>query len=302
MSVKSFIPSFVRDFFSNLYSTNKPPTSDDSSIDSSVLASNGWLQGKILKKQFADLLTQIVSLPSSNENDIWIVVSQSCDLLNNSFENEPYAEVVKATLIEREVAKTLVFNKNPRMLECEEAFQGEGSQSIRLSIHDRVLIKRSLLANSEPVNNLELKQETIRIITRWISNRYIRPAFPDEFNTRAKRELDKIGTKSSFRKAAIKITGIWLNTEDQELRKDEEYKVVIIATMKTNDFNNEEFKNEAFKAIDKFEAALSKCVGIEVEESKLLPESKFTIEDYHNSKHWDFDYLSIRDGDDAPLG
>ena len=297
----SFIPTCIRNFFSGWRPTNTPSSIDESNIDSSALTSNGWLQGKILDKQFVSYLVQIGSLPSPNENEIWIAVSQSCDLLNRSFENEPFAEVIKATLIDTETSKHLVFNKNPRMLECEAAFGGNASESIKLSIHDRVLLKRSLFVDHKPANDLELKQETIRNITRWISNRYIRPAFPDAFNMRAKKELDNIGKKSGFRTPARQLTGIWINTEDEELDDSEEYTVVISATMKTADFADDELKANAYKALTKFEAALSKCNGIEIKESILLPESEFSIEDYHNSKHWDFDYLSISDGEPAPL-
>lgn|GEM_PF-1030196 len=297
----SFIPMCIRKFFSGWRPTNTPPSLGESNIDSSALSSNRWLQGKILDKQFVSYLAHIGSLPSPNENEIWIVVSQSCDLLNHSFENEPFAEVIKATLIDTETSKQLLFNKNPRILECEAAFESDPSQSTKLSIHDRVLLKRSLFADHEPASDLELKQETIRNITRWISNRYIRPAFPDAFNMRAKKELDNIGKKSSFRTPARQLTGIWINTEDQEIDDNQEYTVEIIATMKSDDFADNELNKEAVKALNKFEGALSKCYGIEIKDSILLPESKFSIEDFHNSKHWDFDYLSISDGEPAPL-
>jgi hypothetical protein len=52
----------------------------------------------------------------------------------------------------------------------------------------------------------------------------------------------------------------------------------------------------AQRGLQELEAFLSKCDGIELLESYLQSEKEVTLDDLRSLKRWDFDWLSIPEG------
>ncbi len=54
--------------------------------------------------------------------------------------------------------------------------------------------------------------------------------------------------------------------------------------------------NQACGAVEQIGIKLPKCEGILVDESVLVPEHRFSLEDLRETDRWDYDYLTYRGG------
>ena len=255
-----------------------------------TIAHYGWEQGSVLKP--ADV-GGVVTEPALKlgPDDVLIVVSQTCDLVHPSFVGEPFVEVLKAAKV-TESNGNLTFGKNPRRLQFEIA-----GVCYDASCHDRVRFKRELLVPLMPSLIHQLDQRTVRVIVEWISKRYTRPAFPDEFNRRIDPKRSRL--RDVLKRHAGPIDEILINlTPDGEVKPNIRYKLTVWLVMRECDYENTEKKAQAEAAVVPLETHLNSCDGIEVTECKVLRESAITLDDLRFLVPWDFDDLTFR----TPVG
>ncbi|MBL8227732.1 MAG: hypothetical protein JNL98_04620 [Bryobacterales bacterium] len=60
-------------------------------------------------------------------------------------------------------------------------------------------------------------------------------------------------------------------------------------------------QKEALHLASEIEAALQQCAGVAVDDVRLAPEHRFSLEDLRNTDRWDYDYLTYRDESGAPV-
>ncbi|WP_009631112.1 hypothetical protein [Synechocystis sp. PCC 7509] len=265
------------------------------------IAQLGWRQGCILSKNMViqlqnnDEIIKDVSesekeiIKGANESDLLIVVTHDCDLVHDSFENEPEIEVVLARSVTTENASRF-WGKNPRKFQ----FELQPEQLLyEICVHDRVFIPRKLLLNDSPNSERQLEASLIKQVCLWISKRYFRAAFPDSFNNRI---TDKFKKKiaEKFKKKGKEITAIYIAGADEEVQGNDMYKIIIKATMQCETFENPVLLREAQSIIDLLEIEFCQCPGIDVAQSLLVSEADVSIDDLRFLKRWDYDHLSFR--------
>lgn len=271
-----------------------------SQTDPKYIAQLDWRQGCIFSKNMViqlqndDEIIKSVSesekkiIKGANESDLFIVITHDCDLVNESFENEPEIEVVLARSVTTENASQF-WGKNPRKfqfkLQPEQLLYG-------ICVHDRVFLPRNLLLNHSPDSERELEATLKKQICLWLSKRYFRAAFPDSFNNRiAEKSKRKISEK--FKKNGKEVTAIYISGADEEVKDDVRYEIIVKATMQDETFNNPVLRREAQSVIDLLECELGRS-GIEVKESSVVSEAEVSIDDLRFLKRWDYDHLSFR--------
>jgi hypothetical protein len=256
--------------------------------DLAQIDKSGWRQGCILPPQ----LVRGGSLRSGiDPSDLCIVITHDCDLNNRNLQNEPHFEVLLARYLDNEKESgQKSWGKNPRSYQFKQV-----DELYEISIHDRFIADRSLLVYYEPDIERKVDKTITKQICLWVSKRYYRSAFPNEFNERLRSSSEKI--RKILTKSGNNLTGIYLNTVDEELVQGEEYEIIIQATMKPEDFNNPALRAEAQKAFDDLVASIEKCDGITIEDDKLVSESDISIDDLRSLKRWDYDDLSLRSDD-----
>lgn len=267
------------------------------------IAQLGWRQGCILSKNMviqlqSDSEKEVIKgvsesekeiIKGVSESDLLIVVTHDCDLVNDSFEDEPEIEVVLARSVPTKNA-LLFWGKNPRRFQ----FELQSEQLLyEIWIHDRVFLPRNLLLNDSPDSERELEATLIKQICLWVSKRYFRAAFPDSFNNRI---TDKFKKKiaEKFKKKGKEITAIYIAGADEEVQGNDMYKIIIKATMQCETFENPVLLREAQSIIDLLETEFCQCPGIDVAQSLLVSEADVSIDDLRILKRWDYDYLSFR--------
>lgn len=139
------------------------------------IAQNGWEQGSIIDAFF---LRQLSDTRAFSDSDIGIVLTQSCDLLHESFESEPFVEIVVASAIQI-VEKSYANARHPRIVDF---YINGGASNYRVTAADLVTIPREALAIVSPSKKLAISKADLFVLQEWRVNRFIRVARPDNFN------------------------------------------------------------------------------------------------------------------------
>lgn len=260
--------------------------------DATTLRNLGWRQGSILPKDLVEKLNEDGQLPTeAGPDQLFLVVSHDCDVLNASFEKERFVELIAATP-RPENDGALRYGKNPRRLIIEVSSAG-ASSLFQLSIDDRHRISRKTLLGYSPDPTHIVPIESVDLVIRWIVKRYFRAAFPDAFNLRLQAAHKKL--RAVLSNGGTLISGIYLRTEEQELSSTEDYHVFAQATMPVVHFENTAARRVAQECLDSVAAVMNDCDGIVVDDHYLVSEADFSLDEQKQLRRWDWDNLSLRE-------
>ncbi len=260
------------------------------------LGAAGWRQGSVLPRELgADLARRAGPQPLElGERDLVVVVSHDCDVSQSSLEKEPWVELVIVRALDRRPDGGLTRGKNPRLLELE-ATVSQAPLAARVSASERWLAPRERLAGSVPAGFLQTTPTGI--VPAWLSSKYIREAFPDEFNRRRAQAAEDL--KRLLRTGGGDINSIYLALDDAELDRTQTYTVVMRGVLLAQDYEVEARRTLAHITLGKLAAVLSTCDGIDVVDFELVSERDFSLDDIRVMKRWSpFDSLSLSDSED----
>jgi hypothetical protein len=260
--------------------------------DPGQIKKDGWRQGSVLPTSLVNALRRAKFLPDTvGLDDVVIVVSHDCDVTNGSFDTEPTVELLPLSIVTKGDSR-FGFN-NPRRYQFKD--NGSGTEFLFVaSIHDRRSVSRAALLGYTPDIGRGLETENVKRLCTWIARRYTRAAFPDAFNERTKRAIQSFPRKIKSREDLL--AGIYVLVSDQELPEGEKYEIEVWATMTSEKYDDPKQRTDGQSLLDKLEASLSECEGIEVVAAELRSEAEVSLDDLRRLKRWDFDSLSLRDG------
>ena len=168
----------------------------------------GWRQGSILSPDHVMSLQDRGLLPKDHDptTTLFIVLSHDCDVTNVSFTAEPYVELLIATALPDEGTGNFYHGKNPRNYHF--SLESDSKACYECLVHNRLNVDRHLLLGSTPDTHRTLDKHLLTRLRGWIARRYVREAFPDNFNERAK-DAQKFVEKKQ-REVSQLIVGIYL--------------------------------------------------------------------------------------------
>lgn len=251
--------------------------------DAELIRANKWRQGCILLPEvLAPALRKELRLEA---NSLLYILTHDCDLVQPNFSKEPYVEVLVLRQI-IDVDGSFVHGKNSRLLDLQI-----GESSYRASCHERHGLDRKLLAQSNPSEVHSIGEGTIDMIAEWMSKRYVRPAFPDEFNRRLGRESARI--RKFFKKHGKDFNRIYIICDPlkEELKEDTSYHLSVWLVLNDDDCSPESMQ----EVVTSLEQILGGCAGIEIGDCYAVNESELTLAHLRVMSLWDFDYLTYRE-------
>ncbi len=262
-------------------------------FDATQIKAKGWRQGSVIPAALADTLCAGEVLPwHLSENEFLVVISQDCDVTSPDFRIESQVELIRASLLpESEKHGNYFWAKNPRRYQLEEPSSGD-STVWQFCIQDRVIVPRNCLLDAEPDGDRVLSPENVKRLCLWVARRYFRVAFADAFNNRIEDAVKKL--RRMLKSKGELLTAIYLFVADQEFPDDTPYDIIMYGSMRVEDYALPTRRKEAQEVLDKVEAALASCEGINVNESVLKSEADISIDELRKLKRWDFDDLSVR--------
>jgi len=277
-----------------------------------ALRGHGWQQGSVLPPSVVAAAQKNSRWPQHivvGPNDWLIVVSHACDLRNRKAENEPDVEVLVARPHAGKKADSReTHGRNSRRLQFE-GLEGEVNRTtIRLVAHanERFAIDRLLLADSPPDQRRfvghpgQTPNPTLQVLITWITKRYQRQAFPDEFDqvaSQARQKVDEFLTKR-----AGEILGVFIAFADRGDRNPRfhlEFRIAIKTKSVVEDWPGQ--KAELEKA---FETCWEGVPNVEVEVAAIQA-SHFSIGEISEGTFMKFDrdwisYADDPEGEPAP--
>jgi len=195
---------------------------------------------------------------------------------------EPWVEIIMV----RPIAGTLLGDqtrmKNPRALDFTGRLDG-APVTCRALAADRIFLPKALFAGRAPAALLDT--DPSGLLASWIARRYIREAFPNEFERRWRPARRAI--RDHLRATGAHLDAIFLRLEERELGPDDVYVVIARGTMLSEDHADPDKRTLAQQALDGAMARLAQCEGIDVEEAILLSEADLSLDDIRLLKRWD---------------
>lgn len=227
--------------------------------------------------------------PDSNhvsEEIITVALSQDCDIVREKTQ-EPFIEFISGTKIS--VSNGNYQNgKNPRVLDIHiEQLDYE------FSIHDKFRVKKEKLENLSLPEPEKLNRENLDILRKWVSKRYTRAAFPDNFNGRLGK--NKAYAKLAKSDISRNVREVFIFVEESELDEKTSYKPKILVVIPENLNEDEQEKIETA-----YENAFTGN-GIDPD-IQLATENEVTLADLRTYKRWDMDYYSLEGAETPPEG
>ncbi len=262
-----------------------------------------WRQGSVLPPEAAAALG--LFHPANPADTRVVVVSHDCDIANDDLDDEPDIEVVVGRLLS-EADPNHTRTKSVRKLHLE--FQaGSGVAAIELTITAKTSIPKDRLAAWEPDPSYDLNRDNFATLQHWLSVRYKRAAFPDEFNDRmAATGLTKQMEIIAKAHNAI-VSAFYFALEPRgELAADDPtpYKLTVTILYAAGEDPDEsaEYADEAVAAIEKafrkrcFDEENDKWKHIELVDVIPASDEDLTVRHARVLQQWRLEHHSLRPG------
>lgn len=254
-----------------------------------------WNQGDVLREESAATLRNEGLVPEEweAERDWVLVVSHPCDLASHDFEAEPTAELLRATPSAPPSDGNVLWGKSPRRLQLELGHT-DPAVLLDISVHDRVRIPRQRLLEEAPDEDRQLTARQGELVARWLSKRYWRQAFPDNFNQRLQPIASKLQSTLKKQGGGL-LAGLYLilHTHD-ELPPGAPYQIVLRGVMELEDHSDESARELASETLGSVVLRLGEVEDIELRGWDLVPTTEMSLDDLYYYKRWDYDDLSHR--------
>jgi uncharacterized protein (UPF0297 family) len=252
--------------------------------DPDYFRKNSWCQGGIIDDESA--ITTLLKnscgyIPSDSPlPDFLIIISQDCDILHYKIDDEPYIDFIAGRFGEKKDG-SLFYGKNPRKIQIEH-----DKGIISFIVHDILRVTKSVFETINPKHaSMVLDKNDIKQIVYWISKRYARAAFPDEFIKRLKNSKHPI-EKISKNEIMEQVVLIYIDISDEELNADQIYKVTMIIGVQHG------LKQENMTQIEDIFYKSFNTPGIEAR-INVLDIYDITYDIIENYKRFDLDYRSM---------
>jgi hypothetical protein len=233
---------------------------------------------------------------------IGIVISHDCDLAQRP-DIEPDVEIIVGRKIER-LDGNFTHAKSVRRLNL--SCSANTPLGIELIATQKLLIPKKILAEHSPDTDHRLSADELGILQRWLSARYFRSAFPDEFNNR----LKTTGLETTLRKVATKhgvhIRGIFFDVdggnEAERNGENDTYTLNVVLVYDT-DHDADVARQHADEARQEIENAfVEKCKSgwvwknIELQSCEVMSDHAITFRQSLSFKEWRSEHISLKAG------
>jgi hypothetical protein len=252
-------------------------------------------QGSVLTDDCA--ITVGILAPGDTGNKKAVIISHDCDLPNRS---ENYVEYIVGDIVEKPDGQ---YTNARHVRRLHIGFQNGGFLSLNSSDKSRIEKSDKLMGYSpDPV--LILSEANKTTLKHWLAARYARPAYPDKFEERLSRDLEK-KIANTLKDVSERIIGIYFDLGEYrhiDLPDEEPYPLRIFVIYDSLE-GAKEASEEATKLASEIEAHFIGAYGkpstatlIALESCKAVAEIMFTIADLRRSDQWRVEYISYKQG------
>src|SRR6266487_2973860 len=166
------------------------------------LIRRGWSQGSLLKLSSASKMYLAVENPAQenirwqvqeeplSENDLFIIVSQPCDIQKSSV-HEPYVEVMRVfSTIDRKIIHEASRNSVRYFLVKRSRPKNGLEEALIVESTIRLTLDKPSLLYLAPLSNIQ-DEVVLHLFRRWLTRRYDRPALDDNLVNAVQKPIVK---------------------------------------------------------------------------------------------------------------
>ena len=203
-------------------------------------------------------------------------------------------EVLRASIPPEDHGDAMTsFGRNPRVLRLSGVVVEGHVTTFDFNVHDRWQTPRPMLMEDGPAGFLS--DINRRLVAEWLAKRYIRAAFPTEFDMRWRRK------SKSWQKLLARhsrwIQGVYLRLNTQrELPADQPYRCAVLAAVpheKRHDRGWPEARDTIGRGFMDFWAQFHPRIVCEAVD--VLPTDRITLADLERYQRFDADWISFED-------
>jgi hypothetical protein len=268
----------------------------------------GLRQGSVLQPEAANALGLVH--PAHPDDTCVLVVSHSCDIASTDLLAEPNVEVIVGRRLPS-VSGSFTKTKSPRQLHLPVTMDG-APIGVELRVTGKTLVpKVQLLPWRRPDDRFSLDDDALKTLQTWLAIRYMRSAFPDEFDRRMKHVtnvesmIERIATKYD---PVISALYFRLNRRD-EIGEDDPTPYILNITVMFEPGDdaekNQDIADAAAAEID--EAFKKRCYDadskqwkyIHCENTKTLSEDDAVVSRVKKLQQRRLDHISLEPGTES---
>jgi hypothetical protein len=246
----------------------------------------GWRQGTVLSVESSK---KLVGKADVGEEFALIVVTQTCDLLYHSLKIEPTVELLHAEI--RNGAAPKRAGKSFREIELQ-LDNAEEAKHLYVAARPKLEICRHKLFEVGVKHEWQPTKDILPWFSRWLGEKYSRPAFPNAFDSKLGKGKDQIANAV---KNLQSCRGLYIGLSSwAELSEEENYQVSIVLLLDHTACDEDGDKAEsAYTKIFKVFEDAGHVVNEET--SAVKRDDEVTISEFYALRKWSLDYISIRD-------
>lgn len=226
-----------------------------------------------------------------------LVISHSCDIVNDDLAREPEIEVVAIRLVDA-LDPNCANAKNPRLLHLS-AFRSGTPVFVEAAATNKLKLSKLALSTFTPDNSFQIELSQLRVLQDWLASRYKRAAFPDSLAallSRVEKTIEKIGKENP---AAILDVFMLYEPDEPTLQAGERYELWINIVYSTEIPNAKSAAEaSATRLRQRFEGQFKKngvWAEIELVECVAVSEAEFTYQEMTRMKRYKLEYISLKE-------
>jgi hypothetical protein len=251
-----------------------------------------WRQGSFVS---SDALVALgLCSPDGVQSRVGIVATHDCDLVQ-SLEAEPNVEIILGSRIQK-LEGNCTHAKSARRLHLP--ISGKAACFAEFVAVEKHTVSKEQLNQFTPDPSLLLGTAEATTYRGWLADRYMRSAFPDEFEKRLQESKVAEKLKASAKRYGQSVTAILFDVETREDRGDQLY-VLDVVVLHGDEPDYEKAADDAKSMVAEIKrdfAAAFKMGGnwsqVELRFVDPISESALTLATYKLYKRWRLDYLS----------
>lgn len=272
-----------------------------------------WRQGDLLTQEAAAKL--MAPNGAVDDRHRVVVITHDCDLPHDG---EISVEVIVADVVAG-ANPQFSYAKNPRRLHL--GYEIEGGQSIVVELRHaerRMVFKDEFAKHAAKDGNASLPVDAKRALKQWLAARYGRPAFPNAFEDRLRKQVGKKKVEGQIGKIlepeAMHLVGLFFDLGEQrsaEVAAGEPYALSIFVVYDATE-GGTQARQSAEKVAGQLRELFEKAYGkpdaateIALDACEAVADTAITLADLRRVDQWRLEYISLGDddhGDFLPVG
>jgi hypothetical protein len=261
-------------------------------------ADTSWQQGFVLSSASA---AKLGLAPDQDGSTVVVLVSHDCDLLEPST-SDPNCEVIVGRKIDS-IDGLYTNGKNPRRLHLPFS-AGTTKISLEMLAANKKFVSKDAVLDEPIVSEIKLSQDEHFTLQSWLSSRYHRPIFPDEFDRRLKARPAEVHKKiaNAIKVAKTDVIAVLFDLDagkDQEHGQDDPYSLEILIVYNVSEDPGRALAS-ATKAASTIKALFRQYYfsngqwnNIELRQCHPVSADALSLHVFRSTKPWNFDYLEI---------